>query len=185
MPAYPRDELEEMVSRWLDANRKAEEAGDWRPMAELYTEDATYGWNFGPKEEFMAVGRDEIRDLALGEEMRGLDGWSYPYEEILIDERKGQVVGFWRQVADATRDDGSHYEVAGIGGSWFRYGGGFQWSWQRDWFDFGNAAALFMEMLTDGTLSAGMTERMERSVAGSLPGHYELRKAPVGLWHVT
>jgi hypothetical protein len=182
MPAYPRDELEEMVSRWLDANRKAEEAGDWRPMAELYTEDATYGWNFGPKEEFMAVGRDEIRDLALGEEMRGLDGWSYPYEEILIDERKGYVVGFWRQLADATRPDGRHYEVAGIGGSWFRYAGDFQWSWQRDWFDFGNAAALFMEMLTDGELSAGMTERMERSAAGSLPGHYKLATAPVGLW---
>lgn len=182
MPAYPRAELEEMVQRWLDANRKAEEVGDWRPMAELYTEDATYGWNFGPKEEFMAVGRDEIRDLALGEEMRGLDGWQYPYEEILIDEAKGHVVGFWRQIADAKRADGTAYEVAGIGGSWFRYGGNFQWSWQRDWFDFGNAAALFMEMMTDGTLSQGMTERMERTAAGSLPGHYLLGNAPVALW---
>lgn len=182
MAAYPRDELEEMVRRWLEANRKAEQAGDWRPMADLYTEDATYGWNYGPKEDFMAVGREEIRDLALGEEMRGLDGWSYPYEEILIDDRKGHVVGFWRQVADATRSDGSNYEVPGIGGSWFRYAGNFQWSWQRDWFDFGNAAALFLEMLTDGKLSAGMTERMERSAAGSSPGHYKLRTAPVGLW---
>lgn len=182
MAAYPREELEEMVSRWLEANRKAEEAGDWRPMADLYTEDATYGWNYGPKEDFMAAGREEIRDLALGEEMRGLDGWSYPYEEILIDERKGHVVGFWRQIADATRPDGRHYEVAGIGGSWFRYAGDFQWSWQRDWFDFGNAAALFMEMLTDGKLSPGMTERMERSAAGSLPGHYKPATAPVGLW---
>ena len=124
-------------------------------MADCYTEDATYGWNFGPKEHFMAVGRDEIRDIALGLEMGGLDGWQYPYEEILIDEAKGQVVGFWRQIADATRADGSHYEVAGIGGSWFRYGGDLQWSWQRDWFDYGNAAALFMEMMTDGTLSDG------------------------------
>lgn len=184
MTAYPRDELEEMVRRWLEANRKAEEAGDWRPLAEMYTEDATYGWNYGPKEDFMAVGRAEIRDLALGEEMSGLDGWSYPYEEILIDDAKGHVVGFWRQVAEATRSDGTPYEVPGIGGSWFRYGGGYQWSWQRDWFDFGNAAALFMEMLTDGKLSAGMTERMERSAAGSQPGHHKLRTAPVGLWEV-
>ncbi len=182
MPAYPRSELEEMVERWLQANRDAEAAGDWAPMAELYTPDATYGWNYGATENFMAVGRDEIREYALGHEMAGLDGWEYPYQEILIDDAKGQVVGFWRQLADATRADGSHYEVAGIGGSWFRYGGDFQWSWQRDWFDFGNAAALFLEMMTDGTLSAGMTSRMERAAAGSLPGHYRRADTPVGLW---
>ena len=56
VPAFPYEELEEMVQRWLDANRRAQEAGDWRPMAEMYTEDATYGWNIGPHEEFMAVG---------------------------------------------------------------------------------------------------------------------------------
>jgi hypothetical protein len=182
MAPFPRQEIEEMVERWLEANRAAEAAGDWRPMAELYTPDATYGWNFGPKEEFMAVGRDEIRELALGSEMAGLDGWRYPYEEILIDDRKGQVIGLWRQLADAERPDGSHYEVAGIGGSWFRYAGNFEWSWQRDFFDFGNAAALFVEMMQDGTLSEGMTKRMERTAAGSLPGHYKLGDAPVGLW---
>ena len=185
MAGYPRAEMEEMIERWLQANRDAEAAGDWGPMAELYTVDATYGWNYGDKENFMAVGREEIREIALGHEMAGLEGWEYPYQEILIDEVKGQVVGFWRQIADATRPDGTHYEVAGIGGSWFRYGGNFQWSWQRDWFDFGNAAALFMEMMTDGTLSAGMTGRMERSLRpGQLPGHYPLPETPVGLWEV-
>jgi len=184
MPAFPREELEEMVQRWLDGNRRGEETGDWRPLAELFTEDATYGWNFGPQEDFMAVGRDEIREIALGHEMGGLGGWSYPYEEILIDDRKGQVVGFWHQVADAQRADGSRYEVAGIGGSWFRYGGNFQWSWQRDFFDFGNAGALFLEMMGDGALSEGMSQRLERVAAGSLPGHYQLGAAPVGLWQV-
>ncbi|MCU1357233.1 MAG: hypothetical protein JWM89_2651 [Acidimicrobiales bacterium] len=185
MPAYPRAELEEMVERWLQANRDAEEAGDWGPMADLYTTDATYGWNYGSKENFMAVGREEIREYALGSEMFGLDGWEYPYQQLLIDDQRGQVVGFWRQVADATRADGTNYEVAGIGGSWFRYGGGFQWSWQRDWFDFGNAAALFMEMMGDGTLSEGMTKRMERSLEpGQLPGHYRLADTPVGIWEV-
>jgi hypothetical protein len=184
MPAYPREELEEMVQRWLDANRRCEEGNDWRPLADLFTEDATYGWNLGPRNEFMAVGRDEIRTIALSLEMGGLDGWTYPYEEVLIDDRKGQVIGLWRQVADATRNDGSAYEVPGIGGSWFRYGGNWQWSWQRDFFDFGNAAALFMEMINDGTLSDGMTKRMERSVSGPLPGHYKLGDAPVALWEV-
>jgi hypothetical protein len=182
MPAFPREELEGMVERWLAVNRRAEATRDWKPMADLYTEDASYGWNFGPREEFMAVGREEIREFALGLEMFGLDGWTYPYEEILIDDRKGQVLGLWRQIADAKRVDGSAYEVAGIGGSWFRYAGDFQWSWQRDFFDFGNAASLFIEMMTDGTLSEGMQQRMERSAAGSLPGHYLLGEGPVGLW---
>jgi hypothetical protein len=61
VPPFDRDELDEMVRRWLQANRDCEAIGDWRPLAELYTEDATYGWNFGPSEDFMAVGRDEIR----------------------------------------------------------------------------------------------------------------------------
>lgn len=182
MPAYPRAELEEMVERWLQANRDAETAGDWRPMADLYTEDATYGWSYGPHTDFMAVGREEIRDLALGAEMGGLDGWRYPYDAVLIDDAQGMVVGFWRQIADATRDDGSHYEVGGIGGSWFVYGGDGQWSWQRDWFDFGNAAALFMEMMTAGALSEGMTARMQRSMRGPLPGYYPAFSAPVGIW---
>ena len=179
---YPRSEMEEMVERWLQANRDCEAAGDWRPMADLFTIDATYGWNYGPQTDFMAVGREEIRELALGAEMGGLDGWTYPYEEVLIDEQKGFVVGFWRQIADAVREDGSPYEVAGIGGSWFRYGGDFMWSWQRDFFDFGNAAAVFLEMMSAGVLSDGMTARMHRSLSGPLPGYYPAFAAPVRLW---
>jgi hypothetical protein len=183
MAEYPREELEEMWDRWIQANKDAEAVGDWRPMADLYTEDATYGWNLGASGEFMAVGREQIRDWALGLEMEGLDGWQYPYEQVLIDDKAGQVLGLWRQVADATREDGSHYEIAGLGGSWFRYAGNYEWSWQRDWFDFGNAAALFIEMMTDGVLSEGMTMRMERSAKGQ-PGHFKLNEAPVGLWEV-
>jgi hypothetical protein len=97
--------------------------------------------------------------------------------------RAGAIIGFWKQVADRTRADGSPYEVPGIGGSWFRYAGGWQWSWQRDFFDFGNAAALFMEMISAGTLSEGMTRRIERSTSKDLlPGHYRLGEAPFGLW---
>ena len=87
MPSYPREELEEMVERWLEANRRAEKAGDWQPMAELYTDDAEYSWNTGPNERFMARGREQIREWALGTEMQGLDGWNYPYVKVLIDEK--------------------------------------------------------------------------------------------------
>ena len=85
MPAFPRAQLEDWVQRWLDANRKAERAGNWRPLADFYAEDATYGWNIGPKEDVMCVGIDEIRDIALGFEMAGLENWRYPYQKVIID----------------------------------------------------------------------------------------------------
>jgi hypothetical protein len=181
--AYPYEELSEMVERWLAANRRAEATRDWTPMADMYTEDATYGWNLGPNEEFMVVGRDEIRDIALGMEMVGLEAWTYPYQKVLIDPVQAEVVGFWRQIADATRPDGTPYEVAGIGGSWFRYGGDWRWCWQRDFFDVGNATATFMEMIKADALSKGMRKRLERSMARTpQPGHYRLGEAQVGLW---
>jgi hypothetical protein len=173
---YPRAELDEMVRRWLDANRACEQAGDWKPLALMYTADATYGWNMGPAAEFMVAGRDQIRDIALAAEMGGLDGWRYPYQRVLIDDQAGEVVGFWKQVALDGR-----YEVAGIGGSWFRYGGDWQWSWQRDFFDLGNATALFLSMLKAGDLSDGMRQRMKRS-GSPQPGHYRIGEGPVPLW---
>ncbi|WP_040690200.1 nuclear transport factor 2 family protein [Nocardia vinacea] len=183
MADFDRAELDEMVRRWLQANRDCEAEGDWRALAEYYTEDATYGWNYGPKQEFMAVGRDEIRDIAIGLEMDGLEGWTYPYQDWVIDERSGNLIGLWKQVSDKKRPDGRNYSPEGIGGSWFRYGGNFQWSWQRDFFDFGNVSALFLDMITDNALSDGMQKRIERATSGEkLPGWYTIGEAPVPLW---
>ncbi len=183
MATFDRAELDEMIARWTDANKRAEAEGNWKPLAEMYTEDATYGWNYGPKQEFMAVGRDEIRDLALGQEMEGLEGWQYPYQQFVVDDRSGDVIGFWKQTADETRENGEPYIVQGLGGCWFRYGGNFQWSWQRDFFDFGNVSHLFMQMITDNKLSDGMNKRIERSTAETpLPGWYRIGQSPVPLW---
>lgn len=99
--SFDRAELEEMKERWLAANIEAEKAGDWKPLAEFYTEDATYGWNYGPKKDFMAVGREEIRELALGQEMEGLEGWEYPYQAWVIDEKTGDMIGLWKQIYEA------------------------------------------------------------------------------------
>ena len=99
MPSFPREELEDWVERWLEANREAERTGDWRPLADFYDDDATYGWNIGPKEDVMCVGIDEIRDIALGLEMAGLENWHYPYQRVIIDDKIGEIVGFWKQVA--------------------------------------------------------------------------------------
>ncbi|MDL9937857.1 nuclear transport factor 2 family protein [Gordonia sp. ABSL1-1] len=179
---FDRAELEEMKQRWLAANIECEKAGDWKPLAEFYTVDATYGWNYGPEKDFMAVGRDEIRDLALGQEMEGLEGWTYPYQAWVIDEQTGDMIGLWKQVYDRTREDGSNYALDGIQGSWFKYAGNFEFSWQRDFFDFGNVSALFIELLKDNAMSDGMLKRIEKSAPGDLPGWYPYGKSPVAFW---
>ena len=185
MVALPREQLEDFVTRWLETNREAERQGDWTPLADFYAEDATYGWNIGPKEDVMCIGKDEIRDIALGLEMAGLQGWSYPYQRVLIDEKIGEVVGFWKQVA--TDAQGQDQEIYGIGGSWFRLNAGPNEQalieWQRDFFDFGHVQKLYLHLMQEGTLSAGMQERIQRSLAGEkLPGYYPLGQSPVPIW---
>lgn len=178
MPGYPRQELEAMVQRWLAANRNSEKEGDWiKNLGAMYTEDAEYSWNMGPNREFIARGRREIEEWALGFHMQGFEEWSYPYDNVLIDEQQGEVIGIWRQVSPAKREDGSSYEVAGVGGSWFRYGGNGQWCWQRDFFDLGNVKALFMELAADGKLDPAVKRKIRSlSWGATLPGVYPIRK---------
>jgi hypothetical protein len=181
MPSFPREELDNWVKRWLDANRACEQKGDWKPLADFYAEDATYGWNIGPKEDVMCVGRDEIRDIALDLEMEGLENWVYEYQKVLVDDKLGEIVGFWKQIVNKT--DGSQDQIYGIGGSWFRLDGDLKIEWQRDFFDFGHVSTMFMKLIESGDLSAGMQKRIERSVAGEkLPGYYPLGAAPVPIW---
>ena len=180
MPAYPREELEEMVRRWLAANVDSECHGDWiKHLGAMYTEDAEYSWNMGPHQEFIAEGRKQIEEWALGVHMEGFEAWRYPYDKILIDEKQGEVIGIWRQVAPTKRSDGSDYEVAGVGGSWFRYGGNYQWSWQRDFFDLGNVKALFMELAADDKLEPPVKSRLSKLARGqALPGVRPLHAVP-------
>ncbi len=168
MTAFPREEMEEMVQRWVAANDAAGREGDWSKMSQFYTEDAIYSWNTGPNWEFVARGRQEIHDQAFGSEMAGLEHWTYPYVRTLIDEGKGEFLGFWRQIAPVKDPDGKPYEIAGTGGSWFRYAGDFQWSWQRDFFDHGNAGAVFGAMMQNQQLPPEMLERMKKG--SKMPG---------------
>ncbi|AKN16073.1 hypothetical protein MHAE_19391 [Mycobacterium haemophilum DSM 44634] len=184
MAGFPRAELEDVVERWLEVNREAERRGDWTLLADFYTDDATYGWNTGPKEDVMCVGIEEIRDIALGQEMEGLQGWRYPYQRVLIDDKQGEVVGFWKQVVGQPNGAGDpEFEVHGIGGSWFRYAGDGKWNWQRDFFDFGQVSALYLTLIQAGKLSASMQKRIQRGMSGEkVPGYYPLGKSPVPLW---
>ena len=178
---FSRQELEEVVERWLEANRAAERSGDWRPLANFFTDEATYGWNIGPHEDVMCVGIDEIRDIAFGQEMEGLLGWRYPYQRVLIDDKLGEVVGFWKQVATDTT--GTDHEIYGLGGSWFGYAGDGKWNWQRDFFDFGHVTDLYLNLLESGNVTREFAERVAKNTTGQrLPGWYPLGQAPAPIW---
>jgi hypothetical protein len=180
MPAFPREELEEMMRRFVAANDRAGQTGDWDPLGDFYAEDAVYSWNNGPRHEFVARGRDEIRRLVFGTEMEGLEKWTYPYVRVLIDEKIGEVIGIWRQIAPLKQPDGRPWEIAGTGGSWFRYAGGFRWAWQRDFFDHGNAAHTFLAIAQAGQLSEGMQRRMAQG--SKAPGWVKLAEFD---WYAT
>ena len=150
-------------------------------MPAFYADDATYATNICPKERVMCIGINEIRDIALGLEMAGLEGWKYPYQKVIIDDKIGEIVGFWKQVA--TDGGGSESEIYGIGGSWFRLNADAKIEWQRDFFEFGHVQKLYLDLMKNGKLSKGMQERIERSLAGEkLPGYYPLGKSPVPIW---
>jgi hypothetical protein len=166
MPKFPREELEQMMERWLAANRKAEREGNWRPMADLYTEDAYYCWDI-PGGLYEARGREVIRDTCLGDAMDPYQGWTYPYDKIVIDETKGEVMVIWHQIppTNPKRPDGSEYKV--IGASWFQYAGGYKWARQRDLYDFGKTMALIDEVAALGLLSDLALERKRQRDAAA------------------
>ena len=97
MPKFPREELEEMMRRWVAANDRSGPRGDWSAMGDFYTEDAEYRWNNGPAWEFAAQGREQIRDWVFGTEMAGLEGWTYPY-----DKGVGWCCRFTRRTSGST-----------------------------------------------------------------------------------
>ena len=181
MASFERAELEDWVERWLEVNRTAEREGDWKPLADFYADEATYGWNIGPKEDVMCVGIDEIRNIALGLEMEGLQDWQYPYQKVIIDDKQGEIVGFWKQVV--VDGDGGSQEIYGIGGSWFRLNADAKIEWQRDFFDFGHVQKAFVKLIESGDLTPTMQKRIERSIAGEkLPGYYPLGESPVPIF---
>lgn len=185
MSSPARAELDTFWASWLEANRVAERTRNWAPLAEFYAEDATYGWMYSPDEHFMALGRDEIRDYALGAEMAGLEGWRYDYTATVLDEATGMIVGFWKQRSDILDDSGREYEILGIGGSWFGVGrdavGDLGFVWERDWFDLGSAAHTFLEIAEAGRAPRALLDRM--SLNGiEQPGHYRLKDLPSSVW---
>ena len=106
---------------------------------------------------------------------------AFQYAMSIIDEKLGEIVGFWKQIVNKT--DGTRDEIYGIGGSWFRLNDDLKIEWQRDFFDFGHVSKMFGQLIQSGDLSTGMQKRIERAVAGEkVPGYYPLGEAPVAIW---
>lgn len=172
----PRAELEEMVRRWIDAHDRATASRDWKStLGAFYTDDAEYRWDLGPDETFLARGIAAIRDIGVGYQMEGFEDWSYPYERVVIDEQKGEVVGFWRQISPHRRPDGSFYAVAGLGTSHFRYGGDFKWSYQQDFLDLASVVATIRELAAEGLLPDALKKKMQLRARGQLMPGLSLR----------
>lgn len=161
MPAYSRTEMEAMMSRWLAINNQAEREGNWRCLADYYTDDCVYGWDT-PKGKYQFTGRETIRETCVGAAMDPYQGWTYPYDKIVIDEHKGEVFVTWWQVPPGApkREDGSEMKV--IGASWFKYAGDYRWSEQLDMYDYANITNLIKECVDIGILKQMPTMSAEQ-----------------------
>ena len=179
-----RAELEEMVRRWIDAHDRATATGDWKStLGAFYTDDAEYRWDLGPDETFVARGLQEIREIAIGYQMQGFERWSYPYERVVIDEAKGEVVGFWRQISPYKRPDGTFYEVPGFGCSYFRYADNFKWSHQQDYLDLASVVATLRDLAAVGLLPEPLKAKMKSRARGKLMPGMSLRPERAGAMH--
>jgi hypothetical protein len=152
MSTYSREEMHEMVRRWLAVNDKAEREGNWRYLADFYSDDCVYGWDT-PKGKYEFVGRETIRETCVGNAMDPYQGWTYPYDKIVIDEEKAEVFVTWWQVPPGApmREDGSAMKV--MGASWFKYAGHYQWSEQLDMYDYTTITNLIKECVEKGILA--------------------------------
>ena len=79
-----------MMRRWLAVNDKAEREGNWRCLADYFSEDCVYGWDT-PNGKYEFTGRETIRETCVGAAMDPYQGWTYPYDKIVIDETRGEA----------------------------------------------------------------------------------------------
>ena len=99
MPAYPRAEMEEMVERWLEANRAGEAKKDWKHMADLFTEDVAY------TEHHYGVfhGREAVRDWIVAV-MAPFPHMRFPSDWIAYDDENDAVVIMIKNLLDHPTD---------------------------------------------------------------------------------
>ncbi len=127
MGRWSRDELEEAFQIYQETALKAGTSGDWRPWADLFTEDATYiehhYGTFGGREAIYnwiqsAMSQPVNRDMRF-----------FPIEWYMIDEQRGWIVAqVWNRMIDP--GDGSLHQQYNI--TILHYAGNMKWCFEED-----------------------------------------------------
>jgi len=88
--AWPRDEIEAAFVVYQQRAAESGASGDWRPWADLFTEDAEYNEHLYGK----MYGRQAIYEWiqATMSEYPGSDMPEFPIEWHMVDEDRGWVV---------------------------------------------------------------------------------------------
>ena len=162
MPSLPREELDDWVERWLEANRDCREHGRLEAAGRLLHRRRHLRLEHRPQ------GRRDVRRPRRDPRRRAGSGDGRPGElGLRVPEGAHRRQAWARSSASGSRSstsrDGTQDEIYGIGGSWFRLNGNLKIEWQRDFFDFGHVSKMFVKLIESGDLSAGMQKRIERS----------------------
>jgi hypothetical protein len=130
--SHPREEIQATLERFVEANRLAEQDGNWERLADFYTDDAVYVYaGLAANGMVEARGRDEIRRDILTRDMEPYRGWTFPHEWAVIDGDR--IVTKWQNRGPGKRPDGSWFEAPGV--SIIEYAGNGKFSYQWDLFD--------------------------------------------------
>ncbi|HQR03366.1 MAG: nuclear transport factor 2 family protein [Proteobacteria bacterium] len=152
---FAHEEVARAVERLINAQSSANDSGDWTWFVdELYTEDAVYICEYAGTTTVEARGRAEIKATHYGRDMRGWEGWSFPYEGYMVNG--SQAVTHWYNRGPGLRPDGSHYQTHGI--SFLTYAGNGMFSHQYDLFDLAHQMRLCDELEDAGLLSPVLKE---------------------------
>lgn len=139
MGRWTREELEEAFQVYQETALKAGTSGDWRPWADMFTEDATYiEHHYG-----QFGGREAIYNWIQGtmsqpiiQEMR-----YFPIDWYTIDEDRGWILAkVWNRMSDP--GDGSIHQEYNI--TILRYAGDMKWSYEEDVYN----PAFFEKMIS-------------------------------------
>ncbi len=137
MGRWSRQEIEEAFQLYQETALKAGTSGDWRPWADLFTEDATY-----VEHHFGTIGgREAIYNWiqATMSEPINCEMKHFPIEWYVIDEEKGWVIcKVWNRMVDP--GDGSVHQQYNI--TILRYAGDMKWSYEEDAYNPANFATM-------------------------------------------
>ena len=127
MGRWSRDELEDAFENYQATALKAATSHDWRPWADLFTEDATYVEHL--------YGRLGGREAIYNWIQSTMDEWPnnemiyFPIEWYVIDEERGWVIcQVWNRMADP--GDGSIHQEYNF--TLLKYAGNGLWSYEED-----------------------------------------------------